>query len=165
MERAKVIRGLRIAWSVWWGILCVLLVVLWIDSYWHCRYIDTRYYRLQIMATTLRGTLGLDVDTDQTSSGPGTGPKVYWRFVTFPAKNRDHGLVTDRLRVISFLGFRWVSTKGIYEADLPFWMISVLLVATSAVPWIHLSKRYSLRTLLIATTLIAVVLGLVVWSM
>jgi hypothetical protein len=26
MNRPRLIRGLRIAWSVWWGILCVLLV-------------------------------------------------------------------------------------------------------------------------------------------
>src|SRR5262245_40774927 len=34
MDRPRLIRGLRIAWSVWWGILCVLLVVLWVRSYW-----------------------------------------------------------------------------------------------------------------------------------
>src|SRR5262245_61885524 len=33
MERTKLVRGLRIAWSVWWGILCVLLIVLWVRSY------------------------------------------------------------------------------------------------------------------------------------
>jgi hypothetical protein len=27
-------RKLRIAWSVGWGIACVLLIVLWGDSYW-----------------------------------------------------------------------------------------------------------------------------------
>ena len=34
MNRPRLIRGLRIAWSVWWGILCVLLIVLWVRSYW-----------------------------------------------------------------------------------------------------------------------------------
>src|SRR5262245_28132824 len=34
MDRPRLIRGLRIAWSVWWGIVCVLLVVLWVRSYW-----------------------------------------------------------------------------------------------------------------------------------
>src|SRR5262245_33628800 len=34
MERTKLVRGLRIAWSVWCGILCVLLVLLWVRSYW-----------------------------------------------------------------------------------------------------------------------------------
>ena len=27
-------RKLRIAWSVGWGIACVLLIVLWVRSYW-----------------------------------------------------------------------------------------------------------------------------------
>src|SRR5262245_11014795 len=34
MERARVVRSLRIAWSAWWGIVCVLLAVLWVRSYW-----------------------------------------------------------------------------------------------------------------------------------
>src|SRR5262245_35046945 len=34
MQRDKVIRGLRIAWSVWWGTLCVLMIALWIRSFW-----------------------------------------------------------------------------------------------------------------------------------
>src|SRR6476660_5357855 len=27
-------RTLRIAWSVFWGLACVLLIVLWVRSYW-----------------------------------------------------------------------------------------------------------------------------------
>src|SRR5262245_58194231 len=34
MDRPRLIRGLRIAWSVWWGILCVLLIVMWVRSYY-----------------------------------------------------------------------------------------------------------------------------------
>jgi hypothetical protein len=34
MHRPRLIRGLRIAWSVVWGLLCVLLIVLWVRSYW-----------------------------------------------------------------------------------------------------------------------------------
>ena len=30
-------RKLRIAWSVGWGIACVLLIVLWVRSYWRGR--------------------------------------------------------------------------------------------------------------------------------
>jgi hypothetical protein len=33
MDRPRLICGLRIAWSVWWGIGCVLLVSLWIRSH------------------------------------------------------------------------------------------------------------------------------------
>ena len=34
MDRPRLIRGLRIAWSVVCGILGVLLIVLWVRSYW-----------------------------------------------------------------------------------------------------------------------------------
>ena len=46
-----------------------------------------------------------------------------------------------------------------------YWM-PVVIVSSSgliAVPWTAFSKRFSLRTLLIATTLVAVVLGLLVY--
>jgi hypothetical protein len=156
-------RKLRIAWSVMWGVVAVLLVAIWLDSYLACRYIDTRYYRLQMMAATLRGSLGLDINTNQTSSGPGTGPKTYWRFESFPSKKRDYGLVTDKLRVYSFLGIRWVSVTNYYEMDLPFWLPTMAVVVALSAPWIRWSKRFSLRTLLIVTTLVAVLLGLIVY--
>jgi hypothetical protein len=47
--------------------------------------------------------------------------------------------------------------------NVPSWF-TVLIAATLAVlPWIQWSKRFSLRTLLIATTLIALMLGIIVW--
>jgi hypothetical protein len=42
----------------------------------------------------------------------------------------------------------------------PYWLVVSLAVATTFAPW--LPRRFSLRTLLIATTLVAVVQGLVV---
>jgi hypothetical protein len=42
---------------------------------------------------------------------------------------------------------------------LAIWYLVVLFVTLGAVPW--LPRRFSLRTLLIATTLVAVVLGLI----
>jgi hypothetical protein len=47
---------------------------------------------------------------------------------------------------------------------MPHWFL--LLVSSSAgiLPWIRWSTRFSLRTLLIATTLVAVGLGLIVYA-
>jgi hypothetical protein len=43
-------------------------------------------------------------------------------------------------------------------------MAFTLVSATpAALPWTRWSRRFTLRTLLIATTLVAVVLGLIVW--
>jgi hypothetical protein len=49
------------------------------------------------------------------------------------------------------------------EVYMPYWSITLILFGVGAAPWIRWSKRFSLRTLLIATTLVAVVLGLVVY--
>lgn len=46
---------------------------------------------------------------------------------------------------------------------LPYWVILVVVTPLAAAPWLR--WRFSLRTLLIATTLVAGVLGLVAWSM
>jgi len=47
---------------------------------------------------------------------------------------------------------------------MPFWVPVLVTAALATVPWFHWSKRFSLRTLLIATTLVAVVLGIIAAS-
>jgi hypothetical protein len=63
-------------------------------------------------------------------------------------------------------GKSFVFVRGPYEDDLeidfPHWCPVFLVGALAAFPSIGWSKRFSLRTLLIATTLVAVVLGLIV---
>jgi hypothetical protein len=34
MERRRVFRGLRIAWSVVFGLLNILAILMWVRSYW-----------------------------------------------------------------------------------------------------------------------------------
>src|SRR5262245_37831314 len=53
MDRPRLTRGLRIAWSVWWGILCVLLVVLWMRSY----YVPYNLFRSNTAQTTTFGII------------------------------------------------------------------------------------------------------------
>jgi hypothetical protein len=47
---------------------------------------------------------------------------------------------------------------------MPFWIPVLLVVTLAGISWLPWSNRFSLRTLLIATTLIAGVLGLAVWA-
>jgi hypothetical protein len=46
---------------------------------------------------------------------------------------------------------------------VPYWPVALLFVTLAVAPWIPWSNRFSLRTLLIATMLIAVGLALVTW--
>jgi hypothetical protein len=50
------------------------------------------------------------------------------------------------------------------ETGVPFWFLSIATVSIGAIPWwIRTPQRFSLRTLLIVMTLLAVGLGLAVF--
>ena len=57
MTRPRLIRGLRIAWSVWWGILFVLLIVLWVRSYWRMDIVAILSPRERLMAVSNYGQI------------------------------------------------------------------------------------------------------------
>ena len=48
-------RKVRIVWSVAWGIACVLLVVLWVRSYW---WTDSIEYVESFVSTTVESSIG-----------------------------------------------------------------------------------------------------------
>ena len=106
-------RKLRIAWSVTWGVVAVLLCVLWVRSY-----------------LAVHDELGIH-------------NSIY---------------LSDGGYIHSFEG----PTLGdVLPARLPFVIPVVVAAGLTSLPWFPF--RFSLRTLLIATTLVAVVLGLIVW--
>jgi hypothetical protein len=45
---------------------------------------------------------------------------------------------------------------------LPHWLLTLAMLMLAAVPWIRWSRRFTIRTMLVVTTLIAVVLALAV---
>jgi hypothetical protein len=57
--------------------------------------------------------------------------------------------------------FEWQLTAKDTRIRVPHWYIAPLFAALAWVPWIHWSRRFSLRTLLIATALVAVGLGVI----
>ena len=64
------------------------------------------------------------------------------------------------------LGLRWYSSHGVrafreFILAARHWFVLILLAASGMAPW--LSWRFSLRTLLIVVTLVAVMLGLIMW--
>ena len=67
-----------------------------------------------------------------------------------------YGLLAPHLQSWSFGRTRWGTV-----VCLPYSLTMLVVCAVSIAPWIH--YRFSLRTLLIATTLVAVGLGMIVW--
>ena len=137
-------RKLRIAWSVVWGLAVVLLVVLWVRSYWWMDGIGHN-----------NGTCVIDV---QSASGS----------IVFEKANSPGGdlsVITSTAFASPFLPHTTFDFQdhlpSFAAVYLPHWFFTVLFTAVAAAPWVRFS--FSLRTLLIATTHVAVVLGLVVW--
>jgi hypothetical protein len=59
-------------------------------------------------------------------------------------------------------GFYYEITTSSWTVEFPYWMAVLGTGSAAAAPWFR--YRFTLRTLLIATTLVALVLGLLVWT-
>jgi hypothetical protein len=149
MDRPPFIRGLRIAWSVAWGILCVLLVVLWVRSYWRMDIVAIPSPPERFMAVSYYG-------------------RIYWSKVALDKAVSKPGAVGslsihDDWATVQQVIDDLFNDGSDHSARHVIW---VLVAGTlAAFPWAESKWQFSLRTLLIATTLIAVGLGLMVWAL
>jgi hypothetical protein len=142
-------RKLRIAWSVAWGFACVLLIVLWVRSYFRTDVLLITHS--EGWASSCGSVLTVGINIESTVDKP----------VLF---NLD-GPIASRSPEYSFLGIGYSPSLSFSPqwpyVVIPFWLLTVLVATPTTGPW--LPKRFTLRTLLIATTLVAVVLGLIMW--
>jgi|SRR4051794_2467135 hypothetical protein len=142
-------RKLRIAWSVLWSIAFVLMAALWARSYQVLEF-------LRIPVTDSRGVFGMNFN-GQTSVGflttiPQIGSIDRWSF--------DEVAPNTAVKLFGRFG---AENRTLY---LPSWFVVTTVGACAAAPWLRsCSKRFSLRALLIATTLICIGLELFVWEM
>jgi hypothetical protein len=160
-------RKLRIVWSVAWGIAAVLLIALWARSYW---WADRLYVPLTERNAILIGSM-----SGQVVIGPSRiGSSQAWRSEKYdeppPALIRS-GLARGKPALIAQEGF-WATAKrhpqpirfGIVRHTFysPYFVLVGCVSLVSALPWFR--WRFTLRTLLIGTTLVAVGLGLILWA-
>jgi hypothetical protein len=156
-------RKLRITLSVVCGITCALLIVLWVRSY---AVIDNFVYRLDIRGVAF-GSYGGDLHFGTLPSWRGLPWDVedgrlrirHWRIyerTTNPMEQVRQGYMTP-------LGFGMIDNSSEFAVFVPYWFLCGISGVCAAVLWPMKSRQYRLRTLLIATTLVAVVLGLASW--
>jgi len=147
-------RKLRIAWTVFCALACVLLTVMWVRSYWYLESVLSDYGNV----STVRGTVIVN----------------FFDFVYAWKLEKNRWAVTQNAP------WRWSHDApmrrwppirisepaiGVRRVELEYWFLTSMFVLLGAAVWqsrIHF--RFSLRTLLIATTLVAIVLGLVVYA-
>jgi hypothetical protein len=82
-----------------------------------------------------------------------------WDFASRPVVDKSK-MFPNGIPVPLMLGFLWDSSPGSFYGIIPIWFLITLSAALAVAPWMR--WRFNLRTLLIATTLIAFVLGAVV---
>jgi hypothetical protein len=144
-------RKLRIAWSVFWGMACILLAVLWVWSYWYWDRVNCQYSGLAhvIRIMSIRGGAYIELKDYDSSIGV---------FQTQLSK------LTNGVAILDNNGnqvHNWWFYKFDDSAYVPYWMVTLPTGALAAAPWF--GCRFKLRTSLIATTLVAVALGLAVY--
>jgi hypothetical protein len=69
------------------------------------------------------------------------------------------------LREETVFGFQVVSNPTEGAIILPHWSLAAVVGALGAVPCIKNARRFSLRALLLATTLVAVFLGAIIYAL
>jgi hypothetical protein len=155
MSRALKYRKLRIAFSAVFGVLCLLLIVLWARSYYgedrasgHISSVGIRFY----------SSRGWIVCFKNNAIGQGQYP---WSI----ALGQDYWLAPSDSRLGFSLPVDFLGGSATSHISMPHWVIVLALMVLASIPWIGWKWRFSLRTLLIATTLVAVLLGLVVYVM
>ena len=130
-------RKLRIAWSVGGASRAVLLIVLWVRSYYFCDGLHLKLSNARcVVLSAMCGESALAIQS--TSVMP---PNRIWWFNCFEVEYK----------------YPWGPTLIVH----PIWSLIIVATAMGVAPWLR--WRFSLRTLLIATTLVAVWLGLLVW--
>src|SRR3954466_16060727 len=119
-------RKLRITWSVFWGLACVLLIVSWVRSYWYADriaiYFPTDRY---VAAVSICGDIELGKYRNVTSSA-----LLIWRETSDMSK--------EVRPQFEHLGFHFAPNAGGYELYVPFWFgIGVIgcVGASAWLPW------------------------------
>ena len=137
-------RKLRIAWAVTCGIACVLLIVLWVRSY---SFFDS-------LGSGKHGVASANgcffVDEAFTIERSLDDKIEYWSGYPFYVEFRFQNTT------VTPIGVGW---------RLTYWIVFVPCLSVCVAPSLPWRlKRFSLRTLLIATTLVAMVLGAIVYA-
>jgi hypothetical protein len=145
---------LRIVWSVVWGVVAVLVVGLWVRSYW---WLDTLQFRPTRGPATccIQCYVGrVAVFTFNEPAAPRLNLKSD-RMISKVQSDVDYITSWEKFGLLQ-------AQPGASGVVIP--LVTVVLAAPIIASASWLPERFTLRTLLIATTLVAIVLGLIVWA-
>ena len=149
-------RKLRIAWSVGWGIAAVLLCVLWVRSYskseavWRVTWTPPPATLLHTRFASNSGALSWAYENGMYSLSLQVAERDRWHYQIHKAAK----FIPNK--------FQGHYSKTRILVSIPHWFAVSLCFALCVA--LRFRWKFSLRTLLIVTTLVAVGLGLLVWT-
>ena len=163
MERKRIFCFLRIAVTALGVTACALLAALWVRSYW---WADAFWYRpaksIAIRAMSDEGGItfltvnSIRLGTMGEPPPPGFSHRDNW-YDGYSTSTAGASTVTKV--------FRGFHDRSRATWQIPHWLLVALAASTGALPWTaRRGWRFSLRTLLIATTVVAAALGVIVRS-
>jgi hypothetical protein len=150
-------RKLRTAFSATCLIACVLLIVLWVRSYWWhdglmVRLVNTRFVSIMSGFGNLVVSVG---------DNGGIGDDR-WSYGSRRFDSKRKGSVdNDKKPLYTGVSLKRVRFGNATGIVVPHLFAVLFSAALATAPWLR--WRFTLRTLLIATTLVAVVLGIAVY--
>jgi hypothetical protein len=139
-------------------VLCVALMGMWVRS----------YYWLDDFNFTPRGcTIGVGSASGRIAIGAmpaKINPEkklVEFTHSPFADWRSDMNRIDRQFSIIAQNGF--VRDSNVFAFVIPYWFAVLIAGALSFAPWPRVTYRFTLRTLFIAMTLLAVVLGMIAW--
>jgi hypothetical protein len=150
MSRPRILRLLRLACSAVCVSACVAPIALWVRTRYACDTIHGPILSIgSIVITSRQGGLGFGFHTSIMEP---------WHSHTWPPDTAP----SDKYLSALVIEFYRSPVKDFYVVRFPYWFLIVVFTTLTAALWSSAPWRFSLRTLLIATTLLAVLLGLAV---
>ena len=136
-------RKLRIAFSATCLIACLLLIVLWVRSYWksdEIRYISFAKGHIYSSYSSY-GVLTLSYGTDARFQSLGRRPR--WRI---SSQGHDYPGLSEEAKTNARKGeskqFLWSNRlPSSFSAKAPYWLITLLIVASGVVPLLRWRAR------------------------
>src|SRR4051794_29097381 len=120
-------RKLRIAWSMFWGLACVLLIVLWIRSYTR---LDIVTYRVpgMVNAYSVSGHVGVSTQGDADIGFPNF--PMGWSLKCYSSD------AADPFPKNTVKGFAFKTDRDGNHLQVAYWLLAPFSVTLSAIPWL-----------------------------
>jgi hypothetical protein len=133
-------------------VLCVVLMGMWVRSYFEGDYLSWR----------MTGTTGFVVAPKSGRlQGWGQGPSD-WPFASSKNDARLLDTTTGHLPFLGF-GYIWQQASGTTVVTVPYWFLVLTSGSLAMLFQLRWPPRFTLRSLFIVTTFLAVVLGMIAW--